>query len=484
MPILAAFSVAVFSLFAPAGPKLTLHIPSSAADAPFPAKVILYLSRKVGEPRFGPDWYAPEPMFSLDVDGIEPGKELVLDFGKAVAFPKPLALIDPGQWRAQVVVDRNLYQTRAPGSSPGNLYSKTQTIELRADSPADIALDCDQVVPQPTFKESDRVKEFKVQSKLLSDFYGKPIYIMGAVGLPESYSSGSKRYPVFYEIPGYGGTHYEAQTIRAFRTKTGTAEMIHIILDPDCPTGHCVFADSANNGPWGKALTTEFLPAVDQAFRTIANSSGRLVGGHSSGGWSSLWLQVTYPDLFGACYSSSPDPVDFRDFCGVNLYKDSNMFVDDKGKERPILRFENGKTLAYRLLNAMEQPIRGEQNQSFDAVFSPKGPDGKYMRLHNQITGAIDKKVVEYWKRYDIGMTLRNNWKELGPKLKGKIHILMGDKDTFYLEGATRYLQADLKSLGSDAWIKLVPGNHFTLFTPPVVKEWQGMMEKSALLAK
>ena len=116
-------------------------------------------------------------------------------------------------------------------------------------------------------------------------------------------------------------------------------DFIRVVLDPDCGTGHHVFADSATNGPRGTALVDEFIPYIESTFPALANPRSRLLNGHSSGGWSSLWLQVTYPDFFGGTWSTSPDPVDFRDFQRINIYASGeNMFRDRDGKRRPIAR--------------------------------------------------------------------------------------------------------------------------------------------------
>ena len=107
---------------------------------------------------------------------------------------------------------------------------------------------------------------------------------------------------------------------------------------------------------------------------------------------------------------------------------------------------------------------RGGQLSSFEAVFSLRGKDGKPMPLWNRNTGAIDRDVARAWERYDIRLVLERNWKTLGPKLQGKVHVYMGSEDTFYLDGATRLLAESLKGLGSDAVIEIFPGrNHGNL---------------------
>jgi S-formylglutathione hydrolase FrmB len=233
-----------------------------------------------------------------------------------------------------------------------------------------------------------------------------------------------------------------------------------VVLDPDCSTGHHVFADSENNGPCGRALIEELIPALEKKFHGIGNGRGRLVTGHSSGGWSSLWLQVTYPDQFAGVWSTAPDPVDFRDFVRVDLTRlGVNLFIDDKGNKRVLARSGGQALLYYKSLSDMEEVMgHGGQLGSFEAVFSPRGPDGKPRRLWDRTTGAIDPEVARAWERYDIRRTIEGNWKALAPRLAGKLHIYVGGADTFFLEGAVALLKESLRQLGSDAVVEIVPG--------------------------
>ena len=104
---------------------------------------------------------------------------------------------------------------------------------------------------------------------------------------------------------------------------TDSIEAIIVYLDGNCRLGHSVYANSDNNGPWGDALVKEFIPELEKQYRC---DGARLLRGHSSGGWTVLWLQTHYPSVFTACWSSSPDPVDFRDFQKINLYEGENLY--------------------------------------------------------------------------------------------------------------------------------------------------------------
>src|SRR5262249_44524415 len=150
------------------------------------------------------------------------------------------------------------------------------------------------------------------------------------------------------------------------------------------------------------------------------------------------------------------DPVDFRDFQQVNIYRDDNIFTDAEGKPRPLARMGGRVVMDYKPFSDMEVVMgHGGQLQSFEAVFSPRGADGKPRPLWDRKMGKIDHEVARTWERYDIRLVLERNWKTLGPKLAGKIHVYMGTEDNFFLEGATVLLKEALERLGSDAVVEL-----------------------------
>ena len=212
----------------------------------------------------------------------------------------------------------------------------------------------------------------------------------------------------------------------------------------------------------GTALSLLLLGLADSLVWIFA---ARFLAGGSSGGWSSLWLQVTYPDYFGGVWSLAPDPVDFRLFQLVDLYEPGeNVYRNADGSRRPIARRNGQVTAWYDDFAKMDNVIgEGGQLYSFDGVFSPRGPDGRPRPYFDRETGEVDADVVEAWKRYDIRLFLQENWTGLGPKLSGKIRILVGDADNFYLDGAVELLRDTLDTLGSDAVIEILPGRTHNL---------------------
>ncbi|HLQ45237.1 MAG TPA: alpha/beta hydrolase-fold protein, partial [Planctomycetaceae bacterium] len=312
-----------------------------------------------------------------------------------------------------------------------------------------------ELVPERRFPENEWCKLLRVRSKLLSEFHKQEVNLHAAVLLPTNYQTQPERkYPVIFTIPGFGGTHFDGvRPLPIAESNDSGVEFIRVTLDPSCPLGHHVFADSANNGPFGTALVTELIPELDKQFRTDARPQARFLTGHSSGGWSSLWIMISHPDDFAGTWSTSPDSVDFRDFQQIDLYAaGENMYTDRAGARRPIARRGNQPVLWYREFDWMEEVLGpGGQLHSFEAVFSPRGSDGKPVRVWDRRTGAVDTDAAKAWEKYDTRLVLERNWPTLGPKLRGKLHVYMGELDTFYLEGATRLLQESLKKLGSDA---------------------------------
>lgn len=433
----------------------------------------------------GPDWFAPEPFFGLDVADWKPGASCTVDDG-ADGFPDRLSKLPPGRYRVQAQLHHNL-DTHHAALGEGNFYSAVTewTVDAASDSP--LALTLDRVVGPRKFQEAAWLKEVIVPSPLLSEFHHRPVRHLAAVVLPASYDRDpNRRYPVIYMIPGFGGTHYEAA--RNFPqgappAAPGETDFIRVALSGDCRWGHHVFADSATNGPRGTALVEELIPYIDAHFRTVAAPSGRLVTGHSSGGWSSLWLQVSQPDTFGGVWSTGPDPVDFRDWQQVNLYADPplSLYYDERGAARPIARRGTTPVLWYASFAKMDDVLRrGGQLRSFEAVFSPLGEDGQPRRLWDRRTGRVDPVVARAWSKYDIGRKLQREWSVLGPKLRGKLHVYTGALDTFYLEGAVRNLAETMKQLGSDAEVVVVPGkDHRNLLSPELIHQMRRQMTET-----
>jgi len=290
--------------------------------------------------------------------------------------------------------------------------------------------------------------------------------VNAAVLLPkEYYSQPLRKFPVLYWISGYGGDYHAYSGRNDQSAPIDTTPCIRVYLDGNCSGGHSVYANSDNNGPWGDALTKELIPLVEKTYRTNAAS---LLTGHSSGGWTVLWLQTHYPKIFLACWASSPDPVDFRSFQQIDMYADKNMFY---GKDS-TLRLAG--TIAGRFpwimmknMYAMEHVIeRGEQMHSFNFVFGARNSDGTPSSIINEATGDIDPVTFEHWKSYDISLYLRTNWQQLKADLQGKIRVSVGEQDNFLLNYPVHLLDGEMKKIDAGFVFGYYPGDHFTVSTP------------------
>lgn len=469
--------------------EFRISFPDTVRAEPYSGRVFLFFSKNRNvEPRFGPNWFHPEPLLAIEAENWKPGEPLAIGAAsgsRVLANPKPLAELDLTGYRVQAVARFNPHE-RVVGRGPGNGFSAVADVSAPAGREAPQALSIDKLVEEQPFPENRWFKLVSVRSRLLSDFYRRDVVVRGSVLLPASYyDQPERRYPAIFEIPGFGGTHVSRRlTEPVAENNAGGVEFLRVTLDPSCPLGHHVFADSANNGPVGQSLIDELIPEFDRKFRTVAAPTARFLTGHSSGGWSSLWLQVTYPEVFGGTWSTSPDPVDFRDFQRIDLYRaGENMYRDNSGNRRPLARIGNSVALWYDDFDHTEETLGyGGQLHSFEAVFSPRGPDGKPLRAWDRTTGAVLTDVAKTWERYDIRLVLERNWSDLSPKLAGKLHVIQGELDTFYLEGATRLLKDSLARLKSDAVVEIVPGKtHFDLITPELNQRMRAEIVQSYL---
>lgn len=437
---------------------------------PYTGRLYVALSLKPREPRLDMgDWFAGPQVITLDVHDVKPG-ELVdvspgpstltfraanyADLPKGTLYAQAIARVDPDACR--------------PGLGQGDLTSDVMKCDFDPKGSGILTLTLSKAVTRDTIQETDSIKLVELRSERLSAFHGRDVTMRAGVYLPPDWKADApKPYPVVYFLTGFGGDHTFVRELPGILGKSNAGGIVFVVPDPICHTGHSVFADSANNGPWGEALLKELIPAVEAKFHAGGSGANRYLTGVSSGGWSSLWLQVAYPDDFNGCWSHCPDPVDFRDFQQIDLYKPGiNMYRDEKGERRPLGRNPNGSPMLYYDEFVRQETVMGPGGQigSFEAVFSPEGADGSPMPLFDRATGAVDHAVATQWEKYDIRLKLEREWATIGPKLKGKIHVYAGERDSFYLEGAARLLKDSLAALGSDAEVVIVPKMLHTLY--------------------
>ena len=462
--------------------QFIVSFPTNVRSQPVTGRVLLFLSKSgSGEPRLvGLLSMNPQPLYAINVTNLAPGASVVFNPDKfrtpdALAFPGRLDRLEAGAYRAQALIDLD-NTARDYNAGPGNLYSRAVRCELHGSRGGAIELSADRVITNRPPKDTEWVKLVEVRSKLLSEFHGRDTFLRAAVILPSTYSNNATaKFPALYVIAGFGGRHTSAwnwigsEQGRKWTGGKAASQHLRVVLDPDVPMGHSVFANSANNGPVGDALVGELIPEIERRFRAMPEPRARLVTGHSSGGWSSLWLQVAYPDFFGGCWSTAPDPVDFRAFQTMNIYEDRNGHWTREGSPRPVARNREKTLLTFQQLNQVEYVAGyGSQLDSFDAVFSPRGADGRPRQLVGKITGIIDRSVAEHWKKYDIRLQLEQNWPAQAPKLQGKLHVIAAAWDTYYLDPAVEYLRDFLAGKEHGGYVEILPGDHGSVMTEAV----------------
>ncbi len=404
-------------------------------------------------------WSNPPQLFARDVTAARPGEPIVIS-ETAMAHPRRLVDLEPGEYHIQAIARRS-NDFPVPGRGSGDLLSEARVVILDPTKTGAVRLRLNRLARNRPFSQTDRIKLVEIASPALSAFHGRQVMARAAVVLPQGWhEKPDAKYPAVYMIPGFNGDHRMARFFARPEFAETIGDVLLIVPDPTCRRGHSVFADSQTNGPWGWALVKELIPEVERRFRGKGSPDHRYVTGVSSGGWSSLWLQVTYPDAFNGCWSHAPDPVDFRDFQQINLYEPgANMYTDEQGTRRPISRRGDEVSLWYDDFVRREDILGpGGQIHSFEAVFSRRDAPDRPELLFNRATGKVFPETARSWEAYDIRLILERNWDSLGPKLSGKLHVYAGEFDNFYLEGAVRRLKDSLEKLGSDAEVEIIEG--------------------------
>ncbi|HEX8651662.1 MAG TPA: hypothetical protein VF708_12550 [Pyrinomonadaceae bacterium] len=487
--------------------RFAISFSGQQSQAPLDGRMLLLISADASkEPRFQINEDAnTQQVFGTDVDGMKPGETALID-ASVLGYPRrSINDLPPGEYTVQALLHRYETFKRADGhtvklpmdrgegqqwnSAPGNLYSTPKKISIDPRRDETITLTLDQVIaPIEPQKDTKYIKHIRMQSPRLTEFWGRPMYLGASVLLPEGFDTHPEaRYPLvvyhghfsptftgFRETPpdpglvpdyserfrlkGYNRIVQE-HAYKFYQEWTGPnfPRMIIIEVQHANPYYDDSYAvNSANLGPYGDAITYELIPHIEKQFRGIGKGWARFLYGGSTGGWEALAVQMMYPEEYNGCWAACPDPIDFQAYTVVNLYEHENAYhVDAKWKQtpRPGKRNYLGE-LASTLeeMNRLEMVLgshsrSGGQWDIWQAVYSPVGEDGYPKPIWDKETGQIDKTVAAYWKEhYDLGNILRRDWKKLGPKVEGKIHIYCGDMDNYYLNNAVYLVEEFLES--------------------------------------
>ena len=492
---------------APSGPAYFSVTYNAENDSLQDGRLLLLLSKgNDREPRFQvSDGPHTQLVFGIDVDGWAPGKAATFD---STAFGYPiecLADVPAGEYYVQALLHQYETFKRSDGhtvklpmdrgegqhwnQAPGNLYSLPEKITFDPVTPDAISIELDQVIPPIVPPEDSKyVKHIRIRSELLSSFWGRDMYLGAHVLLPEGFEEHPDvHYPLAImhgHFPSdFGGwrtnppdttqpceysdrfqldcynriVQQEAYDFYKMWTGPGFPRVIAIEIQHANPYYDDSYAvNSANLGPYGDAIMTELIPYIEERFRGIGQGWARFTYGGSTGGWEALAVQVFYPDAFNGCYAACPDPIDFRHYVTVNIYDDKNAYWiegDFRRTPRPEHRDYLGHITAFmKDYNHMELALgtnsrSGDQYDIWQAVYGPVGDDGYPQPIWDKYTGEIDHEVAAYWKEnYDLAHIMKRDWKTLGPKLKGKIHIYCGDMDNYYLNNAVYLTEEFLES--------------------------------------
>ncbi|HWG35892.1 MAG TPA: alpha/beta hydrolase-fold protein [Gemmatimonadaceae bacterium] len=458
---------------AAAGPRFEISFTGQAHSGPVTGRVYVAISRladTAGTPitRTGE---TGDPLFGVNVENLAPGQTAIID---ASAFGHPvrsLRDIPAGRYRVEPFVNVYTKFARADGHtvwmhmdqwegqnwkrSPGNIYGDPVVITYDPRSTQPIKLVADKVIPPVTVPgDNEHVKHIKMQSAILTKWWGHPIYFGATVLLPRDYDKHPDvKYPVVYDeghfslrAPGgFGATSGPGAKFTSYWLADGTPRVILVTLQHPSPYYDDSYGvNSANNGPYGDAIMKELIPTVETKFRVEREPWARLLTGGSTGGWIALAHQVMYPDFYGGTWALCPDGVDFRYFQIVNIYADTNAYWLNAGSwtrlERPDSRKPDGNITAmmkdenWSELSVGDHARSGGQWDIWQATYGPVGADGYPVPIWDKKTGVIDRRVAEYWKQhYDLRNILQTNWGTLGPKVANKINVYVGDADTYFL---------------------------------------------------
>ena len=445
---------------APEPPSLRFNvtIADGLTTGPQDGRLLLLIGRKSNqEPRrsIDPEDVDAPAVLGRDVKGLAPGVASVVD-GTADLFPyERLSQLPRGDYVVQAVL-------RQPAlnliDAPGNLHSEPQDVTLDPARGGVVPIELTHRSPEEKLpNETEYVRFVRLHSELLSKFHGRPVDLRAGVILPRDFDGDpDRRYPLRVEIGGYGTRYTEVQNLMEDSSRfrkawldDGAPRMVLLHLDGAGPYGDPYQVNSDNNGPYGDAVTQELIPYVEKKYRCIGEPYARVLSGASTGGWVSLALQVFYPDYFNGAWSHAPDPVDFRAYELINIYKDDNAYVNGHGFERGASRDVDGDvrtTVRHecRLESALglggRWELSGKDWCAWNAVFGPRGDDGLPKPLWDGKTGKIDATVLDHWKKYDLRLRLQQDWATLGPKLRGKLHVWVGEADDYYLNNAVHLL--------------------------------------------
>lgn len=411
---------------------------------------------------FGVNPDNPQPVFTFDIKNHNP-KDTIFISQFTDNWYRKYSQLD-GEYVYRVILDCNTTE-RSSFVAKGNGYSSKQKIEFQKNNRMSLNTTIDNRFSGWTFTETEKIKEIKFKSKALSNFWERDIFIESAIILPDDYEKTNTIYPVVFIFPGFGSNHasvtYGTGQIDRYGINTVGKQKIFIFMNAEFFQGYHHFVNSANNGPWGKAFTEEFIPYVETNFRISPNKSQHFLLGQSSGAWTAIWLQVNYSLLFNGAFAASPDPLDFRAH-GFNIYANNSNYYFPENADSAAIGKGNHTKLTVELEN-----ILGEfgQIRTWEASFSPKNVRDEIDLLFDRETGKINPEVANYWRNYDISKIISNNPSKYRKLISGKIHICVSMDDPYELHKSVKLFEKVLNDNNINSDIQYFDGLGHNVWT-------------------
>jgi enterochelin esterase family protein len=220
--------------------------------------------------------------------------------------------------------------------------------------------------------------------------------------------------PVVYFLPGYGGSSedliargesaWPAQVV----DQLAAAGLPIVIAVPDCRNrwGGSQYLNSPAQGNYADYLADEIVPAVEAKFPAAKNRLGRIVAGHSSGGYGALMFGMARQSLFGAVVALAPDSdfevthrpaVERADVCAVTPQQVEVFTAPAADTPRPTDGFVE---LIFGL----------------SAAYAPVGParPGRFQWLYND-AGEFQPQVWQQWLDKDPLLLMRRDADAFAP---------------------------------------------------------------------
>ncbi len=460
-------------------------------QTPISGRIILGFQNQPSKSVQNVDPTDPQLSLAWDVRDWKPGESILLEEAKAERWPEDLVLQD-GWYAVQAALKAN--KKARSINAEGNAVTNKNVVRIDGESrrrPFDLLVHI-LAKKRPGFKETEFIKEAKFDSDLLTRFYGEPEPIRAAVILPESYfKNPGRRYPSVYVMGGAGATHFDAlsgEPQKRYGMSGYGREKIFVFVNIECRTGWHNFVTSETNGPREETFFQELIPFVEKEYRVDPDPRTRFLMGQSSGAWAGLWLLFRRPDQFGGAYAGSPDPVDFTEFTGTNIYeKDANMFVAPDGTLKVFnaaAKPDSFGRITLKDFVAMDRIAGwGEQMYSFDATFSPKGPDGEPRRLFDWHTGAVDPQVASPYASFDLSRLVSAADQKTKDLLADKIRIFVAADDDFGLDRPVRAFQKAAAATGLRTDIRFLESGGHAVWSDEVRKAIHEDMDKKIAAA-